>query len=81
MDDPGDQDGLWPEHRQAAEAFMRIRNQWTVLPVFGGAPIWVGLDYTAARNGLEMAGYDITPEFWSEIQLIEQGARAALNGE
>ncbi|MGH1416900.1 MAG: DUF1799 domain-containing protein [Pelagimonas sp.] len=73
--------GLWPEHEQAAEGFLRIRSQWRVLPAFGAAPVWLGLDYTAAETGLRLAGFDLTPEFWGQIQLIEQGAKAALNGD
>ena len=77
---PADQ-GLWPEHETAAEAFLRIRGQWRVLPVFGAAPVWLGLDYSAAETGLRLAGYDLTPAFGTELQLIEQGAKAALNGD
>lgn len=42
--------------------------------------MWVGLDYTAVRAGLELAGQQITPELWAEVQQIETGAVRALNG-
>lgn len=52
-----------------------------MLPVFGARPVWLGLDYAAAEAGLRLAGIAATPELWSDIRLIEAGAKAALNGE
>jgi len=40
----------------------------------------VGLDYGAAEIGLKLAGIDVAPEVWTQVQLIEIGARAAMNG-
>lgn len=52
-----------------------------VPPGFGGRPIWLGLDYSAAETGLRLAGIEVTPELWSDIRLIEEGAKEALNGD
>jgi len=41
--------------------------------------VWIGLDYTAARAGLELAGISITPECWSDVRVIEEGALMELN--
>jgi len=41
----------------------------------------IGLDYPAAKVGLEMAGIEVTPALWSDLQMVEIGARAAMNGE
>lgn len=46
-----------------------------------GTLIWHGLDYTAARAGLELAGIEITPEQWAELRQIEAGAIEELNSE
>lgn len=40
----------------------------------GGA---VGLDYAGVRAGLEMAGIELDPAAWSDLQMIEAGALAA----
>ena len=41
----------------------------------------LGLDYTAVRAGFDLAGVKITPDLWAEVQLIEAGARDAMNGD
>jgi hypothetical protein len=73
--------GLWPEHLPALEAFLAVRSQWRMVARFGAPPLFVGLDYTAAESGLRMAGIAVTPELWTEVRLIEEGAIEALNGD
>lgn len=46
-----------------------------------GRIVWVGLDYAAARAGLDLAGLTITPEIWAQVRLIEAGAREELNAD
>lgn len=41
---------------------------------------WLGLDYTAVRAGLDLAGHEMTPDLWAEVQEIETGALKSLNG-
>lgn len=41
----------------------------------------MGLDYAAARDGLEMAGITVSPETWNDLRLIEAGALNELNTE
>ena len=41
--------------------------------------MWVGLDYSGVRAGLRGAGLKLTPDQWSEMQMIETGALNALN--
>ena len=43
--------------------------------------IWLGLDYAAARAGLDLAGIEMTPDLWSEVRAIEAGAIEELNRE
>ncbi len=38
-----------------------------------------GLDYAGARAGLGLAGLNVTPDLWSDVQVIEAAAVAALN--
>lgn len=70
-------DGLWPWHVDAFLAFKEVSTQWRAVAGLGGMVV-IGLDYTAARNGLEMAGRDITPALWQELTAIEAGAVAAF---
>lgn len=39
----------------------------------------VGLDYAGARAGLGLAGIEMTPELWADVQEIERAAIAAMN--
>lgn len=40
--------------------------------------ITTGLDYAGARAGLEMAGIEVTPDLWADLQVIEAGALAGM---
>lgn len=63
----------------AFNAFLAVCRQWRT----AAAPdrtVWLGLDYTAVRAGLDLAGLTITPDLWAEVQEIETGALRALNG-
>jgi hypothetical protein len=70
-------EGLWPEHLPALDAFLAISGQWRQGP--DGHVL--GLDYTAVRAGFALSGIEMTPDLWSDVQSIETGARAALNGK
>ena len=73
-----DETGLWPDHLPALRAFLAVCDQWRV--VMGDKAVWLGLDYTAVRAGLDLAGLTLTPADWADVQSIEEGARAARNG-
>lgn len=83
LDLAGDaEDGLWPEHLPAWQAWCAISGQWRTQVISGlSAPrvIWLGLDYTAARAGLELAGIEMHPDLWAEVRTIETGAIEELN--
>lgn len=72
-----DQDGVWPEHVAALEAFLSVQHQWRL----SGSGRVLGLDYASVRAGFDLAGIEMTPDLWSDVQLIERGACAALNGD
>lgn len=74
--------GLWEEHLPAWNAWCEISGQWRTTALMsdrGSKVVWIGLDYAAARAGLDLAGISITPECWSDIRLIEAGALKELN--
>ena len=73
--------GVWPENIPALEAYCAISTQWRVIALADGREKAIGLDYPAVKVGLEMAGIEVTPALWSDLQMIEIGARAAMNGE
>ena len=41
----------------------------------------IGLRYGDATVGLRNAGIEVTPALWTDLQMVEIGARAAMNGE
>lgn len=74
-----DAEGVWPEHVPALTAFLAVSGQWRVLARQGQPDRVLGLDYAAAEAGLRLAGIAVTPDTWTELRLIEAGARDALN--
>lgn len=56
-----------------------MTTQWRVVASAAGPLFFGGLDYTAVRAGLDLAGITPTPALWSDVQLIEAGALGALN--
>lgn len=74
-------EGVWPENVPAMEAYCAVATQWRVIALADGRKEAIGLDYPAVKVGLEMAGITVTPALWSDLQMIEIGARAAMNGE
>ncbi|TMV09817.1 hypothetical protein FGK63_01740 [Ruegeria sediminis] len=76
--DPGD--GIWAWLVPALRAFLAIDTQWRMAPLGMGGMRALGLDYAAARAGLDLAGIEMTPALWADVRLIEAGARAEMNG-
>lgn len=82
LDLPDEETGLWAEHLPAWRAWCEVSGQWRTIALSteaGARVVWVGLDYAAAKSGLEMAGISVTPACWAEIRLIEEGATEELN--
>lgn len=63
----------------AVYAFLSIDSQFRMTGLGMGGLLVSGLDYAGARAGLALAGLDVTPALWGDIQMIEAGAVAALN--
>lgn len=72
--------GIWREHWPALQAYLAISTQWRMVADFNTGPRAIGLDYAAAEVGLKFAGIEMTPDLWSDVKLIEIGARSAMNG-
>lgn len=72
--------GIWPENVRAVTAFLAVATQWRGIARDGGGTEWLGLDHAAVKAGFDLAGIGMTPDLWNEVQLVEVGARDALNG-
>ena len=73
---------IWSEHLEAWSAWCAISGQWRTAPVSTmerAKVIYIGIDYTAARHGLDLAGIGVSPEIWDEVRSIEAGAIEELN--
>lgn len=70
---------IWAEHVPAVRAFLSIQTQWRGLALADGSTRWIGLDYAAARAGLELSGQTVPPEVWEGVRIIEIAACSALN--
>ena len=77
-----DQDttGIWADHVPALLAFLRVTTQWRVVGGDGGGRRVIGLDYAGAKIAWDYAGTVMTPDLWAQVQMIERGARDAMNG-
>lgn len=71
--------GLWAEHEPAWSAWCAVSSQWRVAVGGLGGAVWLGLDFAAARVGLDLAGLQVSPQVWTEMRLIEAGAQEELN--
>ena len=82
FDGPDDNEvveGVWAVNAPAMRAFLAVDPQWRAIGRGEGPVHFLGLDYDGVRAGLDLAGIALTPGFWSDVQVIEAGAMAALN--
>ncbi|MBJ2150603.1 DUF1799 domain-containing protein [Paracoccus sp. IB05] len=73
---------IWAEHLPAWEAWCAISGQWRTAPLSTmeqAKVIFLGLDYAAARHGLDLAEVRVSPEIWDDVRSIEAGAIEELN--
>ncbi len=71
-------DTVWASNAAAVEAFLKVTTQLNGVGTMDGGVRVIGLDYQGARAGLELAGVDVTPDLWADLQLVESGAVAGL---
>lgn len=72
-------EGVWPENVAAVRCFLAGATQWRIVGMADGSMRVTGLDYAGLRVALEALETGITPELWSDMQLIEAGALGGLN--
>ncbi len=70
---------VWRQNLPALEAFLAMTTQWNCIGLATGKVLALGLNYAAAPAALQLAGIEITPATWADVQLIERGARDAMN--
>lgn len=70
---------VWAQHWDIVVAFCAVFSQWRVVALAAGPLHYIGLDYTAARAGLDAAGIAVTPRLWDGIRTMESAARQAMN--
>lgn len=75
---------IWRQNVPIVEAFLAVCTQWRVAPVGGGMMplsfVYLGLDYAAARAGIDFAGITVTSDVWAGVRFMESVACGALNG-
>jgi hypothetical protein len=71
---------VWPDNWPIIHAFTAISTQWRTAPIGMGAYRYLGLDYTAAKAGLELAGITVTTDQWKGVRVMERAATIELNG-
>jgi hypothetical protein len=64
---------VWPENWPAVQAFLTVQTQWVV-----GMSGPTGLDYARVRDGLTMAGIEVSPALFQSLRVIELGVLEAL---
>lgn len=62
---------IWPDNAPAAELFYASYSQWQRNSMTGHL---IGLNYPGVESAARMASISITPELFSNLQIIEQGA-------
>mgnify|MGYP000722092218 CR=1 FL=1 len=73
-------EGIWHQHVEALEAFLDVATQFNRISLADGRIRTLGLDYSNARSAWDLAGLNITPALFAQVQLIERGAIAEWNG-
>ena len=71
---------VWPENMPIVDAWLAIASQWRTVALADGRVHWIGLDYAAAKAGLELAAITVTGSLWAGVCAMERAASAALNG-
>jgi len=81
IDQGPDQDlGVWDQHVEAVQAFLDVTTQFNRLAMPDGTFRVTGLNYPGAQAAWAMAGVDITPDLFAQVQMIERGALAQWSG-
>lgn len=71
---------IWSVNWPIVQAFTAIATQWRTAPMGLGGHRYLGLDYAAAKAGLELAGITLCPGQWKGVRMMERAATEHLNG-
>lgn len=74
-----DPDGIWHQNLPALEAFLDVATQFSRFALADGRTRTTGLNYASARAAWDLAGIEITPGLFGQIQVIEHAAVAEWN--
>jgi hypothetical protein len=71
---------LWPENETSFRVFAALETQWRVIAGMGFVS-YQGLDYTSARDTLEMMGIpgNDWPSIFEDLRLMEKVAKDIFN--
>lgn len=75
---PDGQEGVWRQNLAAVRAFLAVSSQWRVASGGMGGLAIIGLDYTAVRAGLGALRIRVTPDLWTDLQIMEAAAVAEM---
>lgn len=64
---------LWPDNDESFTIFTSIQTQWRV-----GMSGATGFDYPGVASAVQMMGQTMTPELFSDIQIMERAALDAM---
>ena len=64
---------LWPDNEASFVVFTRIQTQWRT-----GMSGATGFDYHGVGAAVQMMGKTMTPDLFSDIQLMERAALKAM---
>lgn len=67
----GDTFRVFPEHLEAESLFFCVVTQWQRNPMSGDL---VALDYAGVESAARLAGIEVTPQTFCQLQFIERGA-------
>ncbi len=71
---------VWAANWPVLDTFLSIDTQWRTVSMADGRLHWLGLDYSAVRDGFDMAEIKVPADIWRGVQVMERAAKAALNG-
>ncbi|WP_366847302.1 DUF1799 domain-containing protein [Pseudophaeobacter sp.] len=77
---PENNEGVWECNLPAVEAFFDAATQFKRIGLADGSTRSLGLDYGGARAAWDLAGVEMNPELFGQVQIIEHGALAEWNG-
>lgn len=73
-------ESVWRCNVPALLAFLSAATQWNCVGLGERGMQVIGLNYDCVRIAMDLAGIEVTPAIWADVQAIERGAIAEMNG-